>query len=402
LKKNLTHATVAALKAPATGQVDYWDTRKPGFGIRVSPAGTKTWFVMYRAHGRKKRLKLGRFSLNSEFHVSVADARAKAASKLGAVAQGADPAEERARAKTEPTFGELAELYLERHARAKKRQGSVYQDERMLRADLLPAWGGRKASTISRRDVIALVDEIVARGAPVHANRVLALTSTIFNFAIGRDLLEVNPAYRIARPTLERSRDRRLSDEEIRRLWMALEGEPLKVQAAFKLALLTCARRSELLGMAWTELDLDRGWWTLPADRTKRGEEHRIPLAPTAVSLLRHFEAASKSPIVLSGGRTGRAMTTPQKWMTKIRASAGLEDFVFHDLRRTAASGLSSIGVPRLTISKILNHAEGGVTKVYDRHSYDPEKRAALAKWERHLIEIVTGKPASNVIALQA
>jgi len=399
LKKNLTHATVSALKAPATGQSDFWDTRKPGFGIRVSKGGTKTWLLMYRQHGRKRRLTLGRFP-----DLSVADARARATGTLGDVVKGANPAEERARAKADPTFGELAELYIERHARIKKKPRSVAEDEHMLKADLLPAWKERKLPAIGRRDVIALLDEVVARGAPIHANRVRALVSSIFNFAIGRDLTEFNPAHKVPRPALERSRERKLSDDEVRRLWTALEIEPLKIQVIYKLALLTAARRSEILGLAWSELDLDRNWWTLPTDRSKSGEEHRIPLSPTAVSLLRQLEADHKSPFVFTGGRLGRPVANPQKWMARIRVRGKLDDFRFHDLRRTAASGMSSIGIQRLTISKILNHAEGGVTKVYDRHSYDPEKRAALLKWERRLIAIVNGEKrgATNVIALGA
>ena len=254
MKKNLTHTTVMALKAPLTGQVDYWDVRKAGFGIRVSKGGSKTWVVAYRQNKRQRRLTLGRFP-----NLSVADARAKATSVLGDVANGGDPGADRARAKADPTFAELAELYLERHARVKKKPRSIAEDEYMLAADLLPAWRDRKLPTISRRDVIAVLDTIVARGAPIRANRVLALASTIFNFAIGRDLLEHNPAHRIARPALERSRERRLSDDEIRRLWTTLDQERFKVQAVFKLALLTAARRSEIIGLPWSEVDLEAG-----------------------------------------------------------------------------------------------------------------------------------------------
>jgi integrase len=399
VKKNLTHAVVAALKSPPSGQLDYWDTRKPGFGIRVSLGGAKTWLLMYYQSGQKKRLTLGRFPA-----VSVADARAEATRKLGEIAKGEDPAADRARAKADPNFGELAELYLERHARIKKRPRSVAEDEYMLKADLLPAWKDRKLPAIGRRDVIALLDKIVARDAPIHANRVRALISTMFNFAIGRDLIEYNPAHKVPRPAPERSRDRRLSDDEVRRLWTALEAEAFKVQVAYKLALLTAARKSEILGLAWSELDLDRGWWTLPASRSKNDEEHRIPLAPSAVALLRQIEADEKSPFVFTGGRLGRPVANPQKWIVRIRERADLKDFRFHDLRRTAASGMTAIGVPRLVVSKLLNHAEGGVTKVYDRNSYDKEKMAAMRKWDRHLTRMLTGTGVddSKVVQLQA
>ncbi len=115
MQKNLTHAVVAGLKPPIEGQIDVWDTRKPGFGIRVSKGGTKTWLLMYRQHGRKRRLALGHFPA-----VSVADARDHATSALGDIVKGSNPAEDRARAKADPTFGELAELYLKHHARIKK------------------------------------------------------------------------------------------------------------------------------------------------------------------------------------------------------------------------------------------------------------------------------------------
>jgi len=397
MKKNLTHASVAALKSPPGGQVDYWDTRKPGFGIRVSKGGTKTWLLMYRQHGRKHRLALGRFP-----DMSVADARTQATSRLGDIVKGADPAQERAQAKSDPTFGELADLYLERHARVKKKPRSVAEDVYMLNADLLPAWKDRKLPAIRRRDVIALLDGIVDRGSPIHANRVRALCSTIFNFAIGRDLIEYNPAHRVPRPAPEKSRERKLTDDEIRELWKALEPEPAKVRAVYILALLTAARKSELLNLAWSELDLDRSLWTLPATRSKTGQEHLIPLSPTAVTLLRSLPVDSRSEFVFTGGRIGRAVANPQKWIVRIRERAKLVDFRFHDLRRTAASGMTAIGVDRLTVSKILNHAEGGVTKVYDRHSYDKEKRAAIIKWDRHLQRLLTGGEKTKVVQLHA
>jgi integrase len=268
---------------------------------------------------------------------------------------------------------------------------------------LLPVWKDRKLPEIGRRDVNALLDEIVARGAPIQANRVRALCSTIFNFAISRDLLEHNPAYKVARRARELGRERKLLDDEIRRLWSALEAEPVKVQVVFKFALLTAARRSEVLGIAWSELDLDRGWWALPRERSKGGTEHRIPLSRTAVDLLRGLEAARNpsSQFVFAGGKIGRSVSNPQKWIARIRSRANLIDFRFHDLRRTAASGMTSIRIDRLTVSKLLNHAEGGVTRIYDRHSYDREKRAAVVKWDKHLQRLLTGADdESNLVRL--
>ena len=387
MRKTLTHANVEALKPPSSGQIDYWDTRTPGFGVRVSMGGAKSWILMYRRGGRKRRLVLGRFP-----EMGLADARLSARGHLGDIARGADPAQERVAAKAAETFGELAELYLERHAFVHKRPRSAHEDVLMLNADLLPAWRNRKLLEIKRKDVIALLDEIMRRGAPIHANRVRGLISVMFNFAIGRDLIEYNPAHKVPRPAPERTRDRVLTDDELRRLWVALHQEPLHVAAFFKLALLLAARKSELLGMAWSEVDRSTGWWTIPAARAKNNLSHRVPLGPMALDLLRSLNAMHDEQWVFPGGRVGRSQAQTQGWVQRIRQNAGLEDFRLHDLRRTAASNLTSLGIPRLVVSKLLNHAEGGVTRIYDRHSYDAEKRAALLRWEERLSELVTGE----------
>jgi integrase len=161
------------------------------------------------------------------------------------------------------TFAELARLYIERHAKIKKR--SWAEDERIVNSELIPAWGHRKAADIARKDVIAVLDRIVERGAGVMANRTRALISKLYNFAIfDRGMGEHNQAYKVANPGEEHRRDRGLTQTEIRALWTALEKHPDPISAVFKLALLTALRRGEVLGMAWTALDLDAGWWTNP------------------------------------------------------------------------------------------------------------------------------------------
>jgi integrase len=215
-------------------------------------------------------------------------------------------------------------------------------------------------------------------------------------------MIESNPAYQVPRPAPERSRDRVLSDDEIRRLWLALDSEPVRIASVFKLAILTAARRSEVLGMTWAELDLDGGWWTLPAERSKNKLAHRVPLVAAALQMLRILhDGPHDIEFVFRGGRRGHPLANPQKWLARVRTRAELSDFRLHDLRRTVASNLTRLGVPRLTVSKLLNHVESSVTAVYDRHSYDAEKRAALARWERRLSDIVTGEASPKVVALR-
>ncbi|MGO9681342.1 MAG: tyrosine-type recombinase/integrase [Beijerinckiaceae bacterium] len=400
----LTAQFCKTIKAPEKGQRDYWDLIRPGLGLRVSQGGKRAWTVVYKKNGRMRRFTLGSFPT-----LPLADARRAAAKALLAVQNGKDPATAKREARVAETFGELSALYLERHAKVEKR--SWPEDERIIDRELLPAWKFRKAGETRRADVIALLDGIVERGAPVMANRTRALISKIFNFGIGREIVEANPAHGIGRPGgAEQQRDRVLSEEEIRTVWKALESESPKTRAIFRLALLTAQRRSEITGMQWAELDLDSGWWTIPAERAKNGLAHRVPLSPEAVRILESVKRSIKrkkktgardEPLVFRGGRIGRPLTNLQKPMRRIKDASAV-DFHFHDLRRTAASLMTGIGIPRLVVSKILNHIEGGITAVYDRHSYDAEKRAALLKWERHLVAIATGNKAPvKVIAFR-
>jgi integrase len=372
----------------------------PGFGLRVSQGGKKTWNVFYRnGEGLSRRLALGTYPV-----LSLADARGQAAAELHEVQLGNDPADAKQERRQADTFDDLALLYLERHAKPNKR--TWQRDEWIINREILPVWRSRKAADVKRKDVLALLDKIVERDVLVLANRVKGLINKIFNFAIARGIVEVNPAYGVSNPGgQERQRDRVLSEDEIRRLWGALENESIKVAAIFRLALLTAQRKGEVCGMKWEELDLEHGWWTIAAERSKNGLSHRVPLGPQALATLNSLKAAGDAAAtgdVFPGGKHGLPLTNLQKPTVRIKATSGV-DFRTHDLRRTAASHMTSIGIQRLVVSKLLNHIERDVTRVYDRHSYDQEKRAALLKWDRNLAEMLADAPViSNVVELRA
>ena len=377
--QRLTDSAVRAF-GPVERQVDYWDLDPKGFGVRISPGGRRTFIVRYRASGRYRRMSLGRYPT-----LSLADARRRARQVLGEVASYGDPAQARQDARHTPTFEELATLYLEKHARAKKR--SWKQDRRVLENELLPKWRGLPAAEIRRRDVRELVEAIAERPAPISANRVRALVSKIFNFGVSREIVEFNPCAQLEQPGRERQRDRVLTDEEIRVFWTALAREPPEIAAAFRLRLVTAQRGVEVHNMRWTDIDFDRQWWTVPGEDAKNGLPHRVPLNDLAMEILtelRERVAADGfvSPYVLAGARSPKRRATACHDM-------GLNDFRGHDLRRTAASRMASAGVPRLVIGKVLNHVELGVTAVYDRHSYDEEKSRALKTWAESLSAIL-------------
>jgi integrase len=146
------------------------------------------------------------------------------------------------------------------------------------------------------------------------------------------------------------------------------------------------------MSMAWSEVDESGGWWTIPAERAKNGLSHRVPLSSLAQAVLKDVkQRCNQLPWVFPSQRRGRHLEQMVQAAYRIRNRSGV-DFVPHDLRRTAASYMTGMGISRLTVSKILNHAERGVTAVYDRHSYDAEKRQALEAWARRLDEIVASK----------
>ncbi|HVN88545.1 MAG TPA: integrase family protein, partial [Candidatus Binataceae bacterium] len=256
MTEELTDRLVKTIAAPAGKQLDIYDKKVTGLALRVSPQGRRTWNLLYRSAGRKRRLKLATYPV-----MSLADARKAALTRLNEVANGKDPAAQKQRERAAETFADLVTEYLEKWARPRKR--TAYEDERILNRDVLPSWRNRRIDDIHRRDVRALLERIADR-APIMANRCAQLLSKVFNYAIEHELTETNPVYRMT--TIggkERVRDRVLSPEEIRAVWLALDQEPAKERDLFRLGLLTAARRGELLGLAWSELT-EPGWWTIP------------------------------------------------------------------------------------------------------------------------------------------
>jgi integrase len=411
---NLTARTVESLKPPLPKQqTDYWDDSLPGFGVRVSYSGTKSWIVLYRYNGRVRRHTFANVA-----ELDLAEARKIARGKLHAVDEGRDPAGDKITARTASSFAELAKEYLDHHAKPLKK--SWRQDERVINQELLRRWKHSKPSDIKRADVRALLQGIVDRGSPVQANRTLALVRKMFNFGIEHDWVEQNPCNQVKRMGKEVSRDRVLTPDEIRRVWAALDNEEPPIRAAFRLRLITAQRGGEVLQMRWEDLDLDAGWWTIPAARVKNGRQHRVFLTDEAVAILRDLKAwyeqriaqvnpgrvrKHKKPLVMSdlvfpSDRPTEAIAWVQKAAQRIRDASGVQ-FVPHDLRRTAASLMSGSGVSRDVLKKILNHVDRDITAVYDRYSYDNEKRKALIAWGRLLHQILTNTVSKKVIPFE-
>jgi Arm DNA-binding domain len=217
-RRILNAQTIRGLKVPKTGRVDYFDEQTPGLSLRITSNDVRTWTYFYRVNGRQKRFTLGRSPA-----VSLADARDLARDAERKISRGGDPAAEKRAARDVLTFGQLAEKYLELHAEEHKK--SWKEDERQLRVDLLPKWKNTSAGDIKRADVRATLDRITSRGAKVAANRVRALISKIYNFGIERELVDRNPVIGVRKLAAEGSRERVLTEDEIRRVWTACETQ---------------------------------------------------------------------------------------------------------------------------------------------------------------------------------
>ena len=276
----------------------------------------------------------------------------------------------------------------------------------MLNKEVLPIWGKRKAKDITRRDVITLLDEIVERGAPIQANRTLAVIRVMFNFAISRDIIDATPVAMVKAPSKENQRDRVLSADEIRTFWNGLDKASMRegTKLVLKLQLVTAQRKGEIVGAAWSEIDEEQKVWTVPTSRSKNGKAHSVPLSPLALSLFQEArDLAGDSPWLFPAPNDHGPIhpRSINNALYNAHPPINVDNMTPHDLRRAAASFMTSLGISRLTVSKILNHAESGVTAVYDRYAYDAEKRHALDTWAAHLEGILSGKPAAdNVVVL--
>jgi integrase len=366
----LTDTRIRSLK-PTADRYVVWDAN--GLGVRVGTSGKKSFVYTYREGSKVRWMTLGNYPA-----LTLAEAREKHGKALAAREKGLKPADAELEAKREareaPTIAQLADYYLEHYAKRQKK--SWQEDERILKKDVISRLGERKARSIRRRDIVDLVEEIADRGAPVTANRTLAVISRMFNFAVEREMLEATPAAGIKRVHKETGRQRVLSEEEVGNIWNNLPAAQMSegVRLALKLMLVTGQRRAEVAEAAWDEVDLTAGWWTIPATRTKNGLAHRVPLSGLALDILKGIKALSgDAPYLFPSPRKSADHASahapedpapgPQTRPITVRALTRavdrnirvfeVADFTPHDLRRTVASHMAGLGIPRLVISKL-------------------------------------------------
>lgn len=386
---NFTKSALEALPIPAEDRVEYRDTKTAGLRLRVTANKVKT-FCLYRRvkGGQPERVTLGRFP-----DVSLEQARKLAAAINSAIADGANPAEVKRAHKAEMTFADLFKQYMDRHAKLKKVTHA--EDQQRYEQYLETKLGSKKLSAITRQTIATIHSEITAAGHPAVANRVLALVSTVFGRGIEFSLTESNPALGIRRNP-EKDRDRFISARELPHFVDALNAEPNDtIRDYVQLSLLTGARRTNVLEMAWNELDLKDGIWRIPD--TKNGTPQNVPLGVEAIRILkaRLKKAGKDAQFVFPGdGETGH-LVEPTKGWRRILKAAGLSNLRIHDLRRTMGSWQTKTGASLTIVGKSLNHKSPQTTAIYARLDIDPV-RESMEKATAAMNEAAKAKPETE------
>jgi integrase len=369
----------------ATPQTDYFDVTVRGLALRVTSKGTKAWTFHYTSGNKRVRKTLGRYPA-----VSLAGARTLASEATSAVAEGRDP---RISAGT-MTVAALAERYIAHVANLR----SAKEIERRIRKDILPVIGNVPLSDLHRRDATRIIDG--KADAPIAARRAFEDLRAMLRWAVSRGDLDHNPVEGMQGPDPSKPRERVLSDDEIRTLWLALPkalSRSLACQQIIKLCLVTGQRLGEVVGMRRGELDLKRAIWQLPGSRTKNGYAHTVPLSGSALEIINEALGPSDAMFPTIGG--ARVVANTIKFG---QGRIGIPQWTAHDLRRTALTRMAELGVAPIVLGHVANHrttTKAGMTlSVYVHHAYEKEKREALELWADRLRGIVAG--GADVIAL--
>lgn len=430
MAKPLTVRSIEAVK-PGSSRREIADGAMTGLYLIVQPKKqrdgkdlppTLSWAVRYRYASRARKMTIGSYPT-----FSLVQARAAAAAVLRRVAEGRDPGAEKLASEAERSdednlVSNVLDDFMRRYVKVENRESTAGATETFIDKYVKPKWKRRIVQSIAKRDVIELLDGIADGGAPASAVRVHAILRRFFNWCVERDILLLSPMTTIKPPSPGESRDRVLDYDELRLLWKACDKVGWPFGTLVKILLVTAQRREEVSGASWAEFNLDSSTplWVIPKERAKNRKEHAVPLSPLARDLLKGLPVIDgKAKLVLTTtGETpvsgfSRAKANLDKVMNDIAKEEATEQgldpearppmapWTFHDLRRTAASGMAALGVPVHVVEAVLNHKSGsikGVAAVYNRYDYAKEKREAINGWAVSIIQAV-GHPKHWVLS---
>jgi integrase len=383
--------TVGALKLDGKKDAIFFDDDMPGFGYRLRLGGggkvLRSWVVQYRRGGATRRFLLGSAAV-----LGAEAARAAAKKALAKVALGEDPqADKRARRdKDRLSLRSVIDEYFALKAR-EVRPKTLREITRYLTGPAFKPLHAIPVDTVTRRDVAARLVAITREHGSIVAARARAALSTFFVWAMQMGMVENNPIIGTIQPKDGKPRERVLSDHELASIWRACKDDDYG--RVVRLLILLGARRQEIGGLRWSELDLDNGRWLLPAQRSKNGRGHELPLMPMALDIIRDVPRLV-SRDQLFGARSNDGFTDWDDQKETLDERSGVIGWTLHDIRRSVATKLADIGVQPHIIEQILNHKSGhkaGPAGIYNRSSYEREVRAALALWADHVRTLVDG-----------
>jgi integrase len=389
----LTAQGLAKHRWPDQADCIVFDDDIAGFGLRRRE-GRQSWIFQYAigtgAARITRRIKIGDYPA-----LSPVKAREEAQDLHAKVHLHGDPAIERRKNRIEAgnTFGKLVEQYLA-FKQTEVRARSFVEIKRHLDLNAKPLHG-LPLTSLDQAAIARTLNAVAQRGA-VEANRTRASLSAMFVWAMGEGLAAANPVINTNRRE-EKTRDRVLSDAELRTVWRALGDNDYGI--IVKLLMLTGQRANEIAGLRWSEIDIDQGLIYLPATRTKNGNAHDIPMADTVRSLLKS-RRKDVGRDLLFGYRNGPYNGWAKAKLALDQRTGALKHWTIHDIRRSVATGMADIGIQPHIIEAVLNHVSGHkgcIAGIYNRATYAKEKAEALARWGAHIAAVVNQSPGKVV-----
>lgn len=395
-----------------------WDDKLPGFGLKVTPSGSKVFIYQYRIGGRGAKVR--RYTLGKLGKLTPDAARKDAEDLARQVSKGIDPQREKvakARQAADLAFNGYAKIFVDDCLKVKWKS-SHEAGEAHLRLHVTPILGSKPLPEINRADIRAVLKPLKSK--PATASYTFAVMRRLFRWAVSQGDLQTSPIDGMEPPPVPVSRDRVLNDAELAVVWRAADHLGYPFGPMVRLLITTGTRRDEVAGLEWSELNRDAQLWTLPAARAKNGTATSIPLSDRAVAELDALAKRAgkdkgwprKGFVLSTTGETGvsgfsRAKSRLDKLVAKLAAAEDepitVGEWRLHDLRRTLATGMQRLGVRFEVTEAILNHVSGsrsGVAGIYQRHDWGPEKATALQAWSDHLTSILTESEKSNVVPL--
>ncbi|RUQ81513.1 tyrosine-type recombinase/integrase [Legionella septentrionalis] len=377
-----------------------------GFGIRVAPNHLKSWIYRYKIEDKTDKITLGHYP-----SMSLAEARKKFLdlSEIRRTGQAPKKIIQAQNEKKNDTVKKLVNAWYNGYVI--KNRKKPLQIKQQIEADIIPLLGNLQLDKIKPIDISNALDSIVKRGAPIHANRVLSSLKQVFNYAVSRGNIEVNPAANIKARNIggmEKPRERVLSLQEVKTIWQFLDTNlsqmSIQTKSAIKIIILTGVRTAEIRLAEWSHFDFLNSLWTIPSELTKGGITVKVHLSELTKSILQRLKEVSDSPFVLTGLSSKKPLdeNALPRAIRRIQTRVGIPEWTAHDLRRTFATQLGeTLQVDPVVIEKCLGHKMPRIMATYNKNEMLLQRKDALEKWAefiQNLVEISVQNKYSNSV----